>query len=83
LSAADCFEFLDENPYSINDGYFLYNPSGSGENDRPAANHGNSTSFSYADGHCALHKWSDAFLTAQGTGTKDPRWLAAHGTYLK
>jgi len=81
LGASDCFEFLDENPYSINDGYFLYDPTGNGTADRPAANHGNSSSFSYADGHCALHKWSDAFLTAKGTGPIDPRWLAAHGTY--
>jgi prepilin-type N-terminal cleavage/methylation domain-containing protein/prepilin-type processing-associated H-X9-DG protein len=88
LSASDCFEFLDENPYSINDGYYLYNPSGTGVNDRPAINHGNSSSFSFADGHVELHKWHDTFLINSVTGQnlpagQDTHWLAAHGTYLK
>ena len=48
---------------SINDGYFEYLADGSGINDRPAVNHGSSSSFSFADGHCELHKWSDAYLT--------------------
>jgi prepilin-type N-terminal cleavage/methylation domain-containing protein/prepilin-type processing-associated H-X9-DG protein len=83
LGPADCFVFLDENPDSLNDGYFEYIADGSSINDRPAVNHGNSSSFSFADGHCELHKWSDAFLTLKGTGQKDPRWLAAHGTCKK
>lgn len=83
LTAADCFVFLDENPLSLNDGYFEYIVSGTSINDRPASNHGHATSFSYADGHAELHKWQDAFLTINGTGLKDSRWLAAHGTCLK
>jgi prepilin-type N-terminal cleavage/methylation domain-containing protein/prepilin-type processing-associated H-X9-DG protein len=88
LSASDCFEFLDENPYSINDGYYLYNPSGGSPGDRPAINHGNSSSFSFADGHVELHKWHDTFLINSVTGQnlpagQDTRWLAAHGTYLR
>ena len=80
---SDCFVFLDENPDSLNDGYFEYIAAGTSINDRPAANHGNSTSFSFADGHCELHKWMDAFLTLHGTGPIDPKWLAAHGTARK
>lgn len=80
LSSSQCFEFLDENPMSINDGYFEFVASGASVNDRPAVNHGNSSSFSFADGHCELHKWSDAYLTINGTGTIDPHWLAYHGT---
>jgi prepilin-type processing-associated H-X9-DG protein len=83
FGAADCFVFLDENPDSLNDGYFEYYADGSSINDRPAANHGGSTSFSFADGHCELHKWADAFMTLNGTGPKDPKWLAAHGTIKK
>jgi len=83
FAATDCFVFLDENPISINDGYFEYIADGTGINDRPAVNHGNSSSFSYADGHCELHKWLDAYLTPTGTGPNDPKWLAAHGTHLK
>jgi prepilin-type N-terminal cleavage/methylation domain-containing protein len=83
IGPADCFVFLDENPMSLNDGYFEFIASGGGINDRPAYNHGDSTSFSYADGHTALHKWQDAYLSYQSGYNPqevDPKWLAAHGT---
>jgi prepilin-type N-terminal cleavage/methylation domain-containing protein/prepilin-type processing-associated H-X9-DG protein len=86
FAPTDCFVFLDENPISINDGYFEYIADGSNINDRPAVNHGNSSSFSYADGHCELHKWLDAFLTYNSTynaSQQDPKWMAAHGTCRK
>jgi len=85
LGASDCFEFVDENPGVCNDGYFEFiaDPSNKNPTDRPAVNHGNSSSFSFADGHCELHKWFDAFLNLNGTGQIDPRWLAAHGTIKK
>ncbi len=54
---SECFEFVDENPLSNNDGYFEYHPNfANGINDRPAVNHGNSSSFSFCDGHVELHK---------------------------
>lgn len=85
LSSSDIFSFLDENPASINDGYFeLIEPDVSpGINDRPAINHGNSSSFAFTDGHAELHRWFDAFLSynSQWHATfKDPAWLAAHAT---
>ncbi len=83
LSPSDCFEFLDENPASLNDGWFEYVAAGTSVNDYPAANHGNSTSFSFCDGHAELHKWRDTFLSVKNAykGTdQDPKWLAAHGT---
>jgi prepilin-type N-terminal cleavage/methylation domain-containing protein/prepilin-type processing-associated H-X9-DG protein len=83
LSPSDQFYFLDENPLSINDGFFLYIADGSTINDRPAVNHGNNSSMSFGDGHAALIVWHDAFLTRNGTGTKDPLWLAQHGTVHK
>jgi prepilin-type N-terminal cleavage/methylation domain-containing protein len=81
FSSSQCIEFLDENPQSCNDGYFEFIATGTSINDRPAVNHGSSSSFSFTDGHCELHKWSDAFLTITGTGPLDPKWLAMHGTY--
>lgn len=81
FSSTDCFEFLDENPLSCNDGYFEYIAAANNINDRPAVNHGSSSSLSFCDGHCELHKWADAFLTINGTGPTDPHWLANHGTY--
>jgi len=84
LGSSDCFVFLDENPASLNDGYFLFIPDGTGINDRPAVNHGDQSSFSYADGRAQLHKWEDKFktLTSSGAG-KDTAWLASHGTVHK
>jgi prepilin-type N-terminal cleavage/methylation domain-containing protein/prepilin-type processing-associated H-X9-DG protein len=82
LSASDCFVFLDENPLSLNDGWFLYILDGSDINDRPAVNHGHSSSFSFADGHAELQLWHDVFLTTDSTGQgEDTLWLAQHGTY--
>ena len=84
LSASDCFVLLDENPASINDGWFSYSADGNGMGDRPAINHGNLSSFSYADGHVQLYKWQDCFLTYTSSGSGvDTKWLAQHGTYLK
>ena len=86
LGPSDCFAFLDENPASLNDGYFEYVATATSIGDRPAVNHGASTAFSYCDGHAALHKWADAYLNLNSTYSateQDPRWLAEHGTAQK
>ena len=85
IGSSDCFVFLDENPVSLNDGFFLFDATGNSINDRPAVNHGNYTSFSYADGRAELHKWQDKFLninSPSGPG-QDPGWMAMHGTARK
>jgi len=80
LGPSDAYMFLDENPKSINDGYFNMFPNSI--DDRPAVNHGNSTSFTFADGHAQLHKWIDTYLLPTGgsTSSADHQWLATHGT---
>ena len=80
LGPSDAYMFLDENPVSINDGYFDMFPASI--NDRPAVNHGNSTSFTFADGHAQLHKWQDTYLLpANGsTSSADHQWLVTHAT---
>ena len=84
LGSSDCFVYLDENPVSLNDGYFLFLADNSRINDRPAVNHGNLSSFSFADGRAELHKWRDKFLVLTSTGTgQDTAWLAQHGTVHK
>lgn len=85
LGPSDCFMYVDENPVSLNDGWFRFIPDGTSVQDGPAVNHGNSSSFSFADGHVELHKWNNVFLhyttsTSGGSGT-DTMWLAQHGTY--
>jgi prepilin-type N-terminal cleavage/methylation domain-containing protein len=85
LSASECFVYLDENPLSLNDGWFLYYGNGATINDKPAINHGHASSFSFADGHVEIHAWHDVFLnpglTPGSSGASDTRWLAEHGTY--
>lgn len=84
LSASDTWVFLDENPLSLNDGFLYYDPSGNGVDDRPAVNHGNSSSFAYADGRAELHKWVDKYLNQNSAGRgQDTLWVEQHGTYAK
>jgi prepilin-type N-terminal cleavage/methylation domain-containing protein/prepilin-type processing-associated H-X9-DG protein len=89
MSASECFAILDENPNSLNDGYFEVDPSNpnSGGVDKPAVNHGQSTSFSWCDGHAALQKWNDCFLNpyngASASTYTDNQWLCLHATVHK
>jgi prepilin-type N-terminal cleavage/methylation domain-containing protein/prepilin-type processing-associated H-X9-DG protein len=87
LSSADCFEFLDENPESINDGFFRVVANGSSVGDLPAVNHGNTSSFTFADGHAQLHRWENAFISANpqnsSPNSSDNQWLITHATCLR
>jgi len=86
MSSSDAFVFVDENPLSLNDGFLLVYPEASkGIGDRPAVNHAQQSSFTFADGHSVLHKWKDAFLTPNGgpATASDPTWLQKHATCLK
>lgn len=88
LSASDCFTFLDENPQSINDGFFRVSETAlpavnNGIGDYPAVNHGKSSSFAFADGHATLHSWQNSFLKINGTPGSDSAWLDAHATYYQ
>jgi prepilin-type N-terminal cleavage/methylation domain-containing protein/prepilin-type processing-associated H-X9-DG protein len=83
LSSSDIFSFLDENPESLDDGYFEFFEPNTAIDNRPAVNHGSSSSFAFADGHAQLHKWVDAFLSYSSSWHvffQDPAWLSQHGT---
>ncbi len=72
---SEIFVFLDEHPDSIDDGYFVErvpsetysystwpgSPPGSSQQwlDLPATYHDRATAMSYADGHSALHRWTE------------------------
>ena len=58
------FVMIDEHPDSINDGYFLNNPSSvAGQwGDGPAAYHNGAGGLSFADGHSETHKWKQPLL---------------------
>lgn len=51
---------LDEHPDSINDGYFINNPTATAWQDIPASYHGGACGFSYADGHSEIRKWKSS-----------------------
>ena len=90
MSVSDAYVFLDENPLpdpstgsgGINDGYFNGFPDAIF--DRPAVNHGNSSSFTFADGHAQFHKWTDTYLLPSGgsVSSSDHQWLGTHATVL-
>lgn len=56
---AKTFTFLDEREDSINDGMFVVNTTEPASEivDKPAAVHGGSGSFAFADGHCEIKAW--------------------------
>ena len=84
----------DENPDSINDGWFLNRPEQTEVwYDTPASYHGGSGALSFADGHSERKKWTDrAILNAAGiNGARNARavppadwhWLLDRTTQLK
>jgi prepilin-type N-terminal cleavage/methylation domain-containing protein len=61
IGAANCWVLIDENPYSINDGWFCVD-STKGWVDKPATYHNNAGGLGFADGHGEIHKWRDPNL---------------------
>lgn len=52
--------FIDEHPDSINDGYYINNPTASAWQDLPASYHNGACGFSFADGHSEIRKWKSS-----------------------
>jgi prepilin-type N-terminal cleavage/methylation domain-containing protein/prepilin-type processing-associated H-X9-DG protein len=51
---------IDENPWSINDGWFVCDPNLTAQwVDVPATYHNNAGGLSFADGHAEIRKWHD------------------------
>jgi prepilin-type N-terminal cleavage/methylation domain-containing protein len=87
IGAANTWVMIDENPWSINDGWFCVNPDPAATEwiDMPATYHNNAGGLSFADGHGEIKKWRDqglvnyrdptgGRLTAQA-GVGDLYWL--------
>jgi prepilin-type N-terminal cleavage/methylation domain-containing protein/prepilin-type processing-associated H-X9-DG protein len=53
------FVFLDEHPDSINDGFFINDPTWNPPawSDMPASYHNGACGFAFADGHSEIHRW--------------------------
>ncbi len=87
---AETFVYLDEHPDSINDPGF-FSPHQTAIIDMPATVHNDGASFSFADGHAELHKWSGcltqprarqllftSFSLVSSAGDPDIHWLSFH-----
>jgi len=98
LPLPKAFVFLDENPNSINDGYWASQgpvPEYNGYwTDLPAVYHNNACYLSFADGHAEVRKWTDLTVingvdAGAGNSKADPYpgvdapWMQARETTLK
>lgn len=94
IGPVNCWVLLDENPWSINDGWFCADNATQTWVDKPATYHNNACGFTYADGHSEIHKWRDinlirfagpltgATCPAQ-PGIGDIDWLMSHSSVHK
>jgi prepilin-type N-terminal cleavage/methylation domain-containing protein/prepilin-type processing-associated H-X9-DG protein len=83
--SAMAWVFIDENPYGINDGFFVCDPSVAVWVDIPASYHNGAGGISFADGHSEIKKWRDSHVTGcnstpgaftqQDPATGDLTWL--------
>ena len=88
------FVYLDEDPFSINDGAFATtgpkNPPFYKMIDWPATFHNMACGFAFADGHSEVHKWKDSRTAVKNgnvsqathTGSVDLIWMSEHATAL-
>ncbi len=59
-SPSQCWVFIDENPNSINEGWFICDPNQPNKwVDIPASYHNAAGGLSFADGHAEIKKWRD------------------------
>ncbi len=87
-SPANCWVTIDENPDSINDGWFVVNPDPSRDwIDYPASYHNKAGGISFADGHSEIRKWRDKAVVnfPRNSGASDPkvddfRWIQERST---
>jgi prepilin-type N-terminal cleavage/methylation domain-containing protein/prepilin-type processing-associated H-X9-DG protein len=84
-----CWVLIDENPYSINDGWFVCDPNTPNVWwDVPASYHNGAGGISFADGHSEIKKWKDSKVLGlnsvpsqlQGDGCSDSLWLQDRST---
>lgn len=86
-----CWVFIDESPFSINDGWFVCDPNVTLWWDVPASYHNGAGGLSFADGHSEIKKWRDNNLLhvssivpteglASDPSSTDLQWLQDRST---
>jgi len=80
--ASDTWVTIDENPNSINDGWFVCDPTSATWTDIPATYHNKAGGLSFADGHSEITKWRDpAILDAKADINATPKNPPGMGNY--
>jgi prepilin-type processing-associated H-X9-DG protein len=87
---------IDENPGSINDGWFVVNVARANAQaslqwvDYPASYHNNAGGLSFADGHAEIKKWKDSTVLKVPAGNArtpsshgDLQWLSQRTTQAR
>ena len=85
---SECWVTIDENPDSINDGWFVCDPNLSNWPDVPATYHNGAGGISFADGHAEIKKWKDknilglkvALPAPKDPASSDLIWLQERST---
>jgi prepilin-type N-terminal cleavage/methylation domain-containing protein/prepilin-type processing-associated H-X9-DG protein len=96
--ASGIFVFLDENPSTINDGWFGEDCANGNSPyaklwcDMPAVYHNRANGMSFADGHAEIHVWNDKVVLSQAASSAgttpgqnpatDLQWMQARCSYL-
>jgi prepilin-type N-terminal cleavage/methylation domain-containing protein/prepilin-type processing-associated H-X9-DG protein len=87
----DTYVFIDESQFSINDGFFVSDPTqGNYWQDVPSVRHGGACGLSYADGHSEVKRFNDGALFSYNIksphsingspGATDAAWLQRRAT---
>ena len=82
-SPSECWVMIDENPYSINDGWFVCDLNVTDWIDFPASYHGGAGGVSFADGHSEIKKWRDKTVLNLNTVPPGPLASDVNSTDLK
>jgi prepilin-type N-terminal cleavage/methylation domain-containing protein/prepilin-type processing-associated H-X9-DG protein len=91
-SPSQCWVTIDENPDSINDGWFVADPNNTANwPDVPATYHNGAGGVSFADGHAEIKKWRDRNILAgkvtlpapKDQSSQDLNWLHERSTSLR
>ncbi len=77
-SPSQCWVAIDENPDSINDGWFVCDPNLPNWPDVPATYHNGAGGLSFADGHAEIKKWKDKNILAAKVTLPAPKDPAAN-----
>jgi prepilin-type N-terminal cleavage/methylation domain-containing protein/prepilin-type processing-associated H-X9-DG protein len=88
---SDTWVTIDENPASINDGWFVVDPNAANWVDIPATYHNSAGGISFADGHSEIKRWKDPNITkrsatigaAPGDRGLDLNWMKQRSTYAR